>query len=84
MSIEMTKAIYSLRPNSEFSFENNDYSTIQWDVLEGDAPTLAEVQAAIKEIKNQELSNKIARDKTKAALFDRLGITQDEAHLLLS
>lgn len=35
----LTKAIKKLKPNAEFSFIDDDYSTVQWDVLEGDAPT---------------------------------------------
>ncbi len=48
-------AIRKLRPSAEFSFTDNDYSTIKWDVLEGKAPTQNEIDKAIEEIKKEEL-----------------------------
>jgi hypothetical protein len=82
MSLE--KAILKLRPNSEFRFENNDYATIEWFVLNGDAPTQAEIDDAIEQVKIDEIAEAEARAQAKAALLDRLGITEDEAKLLLA
>jgi hypothetical protein len=80
----LTKAIRKLKPNSEFSFTDDDYSTIVWDQLEGDAPTKKEIDAAIKQIKADELTEAATKAAAKAALLERLGITDDEAKLLLS
>jgi hypothetical protein len=80
----LTKAIRKLKPNAEFSFTDDDYSTIVWNDLEGDAPTQKEIDAAIKQIKADELTEAATRAATKSALLDRLGITEDEAKLLLS
>ena len=79
----LVKAIKKLRPNSEFSFTDNDYSTIKWDVLEGDAPTQAEIDEAIEQVKADEITEAEAKAAQKAALLERLGITQEEANLLL-
>lgn len=80
----LLKAILRLRPNSEFKFIENDYKTIEWFVLEGEAPTQKEIDDAIKAIKAEE-ANQVETDATrKAALLDRLGITEDEAKLLLA
>jgi hypothetical protein len=84
MNLYLLKAIKSLRPNSEFSFTNDDYSTIKWDVLEGDAPTQAEIDAEIVKIKADEEFLAAQRAVDKADLLTRLGITADEAALLLS
>lgn len=73
----IAKAIKKLKPSSEFSFNNDDYSTIHWDVLDGNAPTQNEIDATIKQIKVDESA-------AKAALLAKLGITADEAKLLLS
>jgi hypothetical protein len=84
MNEYLVLAIKSLHPEAEFSFTDNDYSTIKFDVIEGDAPTLKEVNAEIARLK------KVAADKaatdaaTKQAILERLGITADEAKLLLS
>jgi hypothetical protein len=80
---DLTKAIKSLRPSAEFSYINDDYSTVKWDVLEGKAPTQAEIDAAILDIKANELSEAKAKAEAKGALLERLGITADEAALLL-
>jgi hypothetical protein len=80
----LVKAIKKLKPNAEFSFSDDDYSTIKWDVLEGDAPTQAEIDAAIEQIKADEAVAAQAKAAQKAALLDRLGITEDEAKLLLA
>lgn len=78
------KAIWSLKPHSEYTFSNNDYSTIEWHVLEGEAPTQAEIDAEIVKIKAAELTAESDKAAARAALLSRLGITEDEAKLLLS
>jgi hypothetical protein len=84
MSEYIVKAIKKLKPKAEFSFTDNDYSTIKWDVLEGEAPTQAEIDAAIETIKADEAAAKAKAATDKAALLAKLGITADEARLLLS
>jgi len=80
----LVKAIQKLKPTAEFSFTADDYSTIKWDVLEGDAPTQAEIDDAIKKVKSDELAEAKQKASQKAALLNRLGINNDEAKLLLS
>jgi hypothetical protein len=80
---EITQAIWKLRPDSEFSFTDEDYLTIQWNKLEGNAPTLAEINAVIKEIKADEIVQKAKAETDRAALLSKLGITADEARLLI-
>lgn len=77
-------AIKSLRPDSEFTYSDNDYSTIEWHVLEGTAPTQAEVDAEIAKIKASELTAAADKAAAKSALLARLGLTEDEAKLLLA
>ena len=83
MSEYLVKAIQSLKPGAEFSITDSDYATIKWDVLDGDAPTKAQVEAAITKIKADEATVEQNKATAKAALLDRLGITADEAALLL-
>jgi len=84
MNDYLFKAIRRLKPNSEFSFTEDDYSTIKWDVLDGDAPTQKEIDDTIKAIKAEE-ANKVKSTATaKSALLEKLGITEDEAKLLLA
>ena len=82
-NLYLSLAIHKLKPNAEFSLTNNDYSTIKWDVLEGDAPTAKDVEDTIKAIKAEEAEELEAKVAAKAALLERLGITEEEAKLLL-
>ena len=82
--LDLSSALLKLRPNSTFTFTNADYSTIKWDKLEGNAPTQAEIDAAIEQIKSDEIAAKAKAANDKNALLAKLGITADEAKLLLS
>jgi hypothetical protein len=79
----LSRAIKKLKPTAEFSFSNDDYSTIKWDKLEGKAPTQNEINKAILEINENDLAEAEIRSATRAALLERLGITAEEAALLL-
>lgn len=81
----LVSAIQKLAPHSEFSFHNDDYSTIQWDILEGKAPSQAEIDAAIEEIKTQETkaeSDKAAKKAAAEAKLAVLGLTTDDLKAL--
>ena len=62
---------------------NNDYSTVQWVDFKGTPPTQAQVDAEIDRIKKSEPIEEANKVAAKAALLERLGITADEAALLL-
>ena len=80
----LTEAIRSLCPTAEFSFSDNDYSTVNWVVLESDAPTQKQIDDEIERIKAAEITDAAKAETDKAALLAKLGITADEAKLLLS
>ena len=85
MNNHLVLAIRKLRPNSEFSFTNNDYSTIKWDVLDGDAPTQKEIDAAIKEVKADEAQAEATKATAKATAEGKLaalGLTTDDLRAL--
>jgi len=77
----LVKAIRKLKPAAEFSFVEEDYSTIKWDVLDGDAPTQSEIDTAIAEIKadeaNAQAEAKAAKDAAIAKLV-ALGLDLDD------
>jgi hypothetical protein len=79
----LAKAIKSLRPESEFSYQEDDYSTINWIVLEGDAPTQKQIDDEIKRIKAAEITDAKAKETARQAIADRLGLTADELQVLL-
>lgn len=79
----LLKAIWNLKPTAQFSYDDNDYSTIVWDFIEGAAPTQSQIDAEIVKIKAQEKTDEATKIAAKAELLARLGITEDEAKLLL-
>jgi len=81
----LIKAIRKLQPTAEFSFTDDDYSTIKWDVLDGEAPTQKEIDAAIKEIKadeSQAESRKATAKATAEGKLAALGLTTDDLRAL--
>jgi hypothetical protein len=80
----LVDAIRLLKPNSEFVITSNDYQTIEWYAMEGTAPTKAQIDAAIEQVKLNDQNAADAAETQKQAVLDRLGITADEARLLLS
>jgi hypothetical protein len=81
----LAEAIWKLRPNSEFSFNEQDYSTVKFDVLEGKPPTQAEIDAAIVQVKADEITAKVKAETDKAAAQAKLaalGLTADDLKAL--
>lgn len=77
----LTKAIFKLKPNAEFVITDNDYSTIDWHILEGDAPTQTEIDDAIEQVKADEAQAIIDQANAKAAAQAKLaalGLTVED------
>ena len=82
---EIIKAIQYLKPTAEFSFFEDDYSTIKWDVLEGEAPTLAELETALEQVLANEQAEAEAKAQAKAAAEGKLaalGLTTNDLRAL--
>ena len=84
MNDYLVQAIRSLKPNSEFSMIDNDYSTITWYVIEGKPPTQTEINAKIAKLQADEIAQNANIATSKAAILDRLGITSEELTSLLA
>ena len=83
--LELVKAIRFLKPTAEFSFSENDYSTIKWDVLEGDVPTWKEIEAAHLKVKIAEeaaIAESAAKKATAEAKLAALGLTTEDLRAL--
>lgn len=80
---EITDAIFYIAPGAEFSFKEADISTLQWDSTDIPQPTEEEIIAAIPLAKKAKADEEIAAKKAKAALLDKLGISEEELSLLI-
>ena len=81
---EITKALAYLRPKAEFVVRGEKLDGIEWLDLKQTKPTDEEIIAAIPLAKAQEIANIKAREIAKNELFAKIGITAEEASLLLS
>ena len=82
---DLVKAIKHLKPAAEFSFQDADYSTIKWDVLEGDAPTLAELEIAhqaVQQAEKQAEAQATAKRQAAIAKLEALGLDEDDLKAL--
>jgi hypothetical protein len=72
-----------LLPNGGWSIHGEDFSTV---IFYGDAETITEAQfnAGFTTYAAWKAEQELIKANTKVALLDRLGITADEAALLLS
>ena len=75
-------AIHSLRPNVEWSMNGEDVENITWHTPDVEPLTTAEVEAEIARLEAEAETAAAEKAAARAALLDRLGITEDEAALL--
>jgi len=80
----LVEAIRFFLPNAEFTFENDDYSTVKWITEVESVPTKTEINKKIDELVKNDLEFEKSKVQRKIELLNRLGITEEEAKLLLS
>lgn len=83
-NITVLDALISLKAGAQASVIDNDYSTITFYEPIENPPTETEILAEVERLKMVYEQNLIDEANKKAALLQKLGITEDEAKLLLS
>ena len=81
----LVEAIRLLKPDSEFVIRDNDYSTIEWHILEGEAPSQAEIDEAIEQVKADDAQVELDKAAKKAAAEAKLvalGLDLDDLRAL--
>lgn len=85
MKFTITDALIKLLPNVEWTITDNDLSTL---IIHSEGnykiPNEIDVENAIIELQAEFLANEQKKSAAKSALLERLGITEEEAKLLLS
>jgi hypothetical protein len=84
MIITTTEALASLLPGVEFTLIDDHYDSVIWTNEPANKPTFADIENAKNLLKQNLINSATQRATAKAALLERLGITADEAALLLS
>ena len=85
MNDYLARAILKLKPGSQFRLENNDYSTIEWFEIDGNAPTQTAIDETIEQIKLEDITQSEAKAQAKAqaeAKLSTLGLTTDDLRAL--
>lgn len=78
---DIAKALVRLQPEAIWSLVGDDYNNINWVSTDIAKPTLSEIQ---KEIETPTVSAEItAKTAQRQAILDRLGLSAEEAQLLL-
>ena len=80
----LIKSLQKLRPNENFSITENDLNSLIWVNDTVTTPSKSEIEVAIKAVKVEEKAAAEAKAAQRKAILDRLGITSEEAALLLS
>jgi hypothetical protein len=81
--IDYTKILLSFYAQNIWTINGDDYEGLVW-LSETDKPTKKELDDLWPKVQNEIKAEAKAKIAQKAALLDRLGITEDEAKLLLS
>jgi hypothetical protein len=84
MEITIIDAINKLLPNVEWKITDNDLSTLEIFTTGIVSPSQKQIDDAIKTIENERNLSQQQKAIEKAALLEQLGITADQAKLLLS
>lgn len=75
-------AITNLCPDGEYSIDEADLDKLTW-INGTKPPTKNQIIAEMAKVEAQETQDAANKQVARAALLDRLGITEDEAKLLL-
>lgn len=80
----LTKAIRALVGSDNFAYSGEDYATIEWITEPSKVPTAKQVSDKIAELQKIDADAAAAKDAQKQAILDRLGISAEEAKILLA
>ena len=81
--IDYTLVLVKKYPDNEWILNGDEYDGLVW-LSESSKPTKAQLDAQWLEVQAEMESEIQAKADAKAALLERLGITAEEANLLLS
>ena len=82
MTIDYTKILTVKYPNEEWTLDGEDYAGLTW-LSDSPKPTKATLDKLWDSTLADIVAEQEAKVAAKAALLERLGITEDEAKLLL-
>ena len=82
-SIYISLAVKNLAPDAEFTFTDNDVTTIK-SLNGGKLPTTAAIIKEIDRLKAEEITKAEELEAKRQAIYTKLGLTADEVATLLA
>jgi hypothetical protein len=82
MSIDYSKILIRKFPGQEWTLNGDEYSGLTW-LSDTPKPTKAKLDGLWNEVKNEIDAELAAKIIQRQAILDRLGLTADEAKLIL-
>jgi hypothetical protein len=83
LELDYAKCLVFLNSTAEWSLNANDYSSLEW-LSEDPKPTEEEIIAAWPAAKAAYEAKMAAREASKQAILDRIGLSAEEVKILLS
>ena len=81
---KLAEAINLYNPKAQWTLLGDDYATLDWHSVDIAKPTKAELENLLSQVESIKAQQEAETAADKAALLSKLGITADEAKLLLS
>lgn len=81
---KLAEAINLYNPKAQWTLLGDDYDTLDWHSVDIAKPTKAELENLLSQVDSHKAQEEAKAEADKAALLTKLGITADEAKLLLS
>lgn len=78
--MKLAKALQSLRPGKEFTFNDQDLETVRWNDSTVITPTQTEIDAELARLEQEDADKKAAAE----AKLQALGLTAEDIKALLS
>ena len=81
---KLAEAVNLYNSNAEWTIDGDDYQTLNWLSKDITKPTKKQLEDLLPSVATAKAEADANKAEAKAALLDRLGITAEEAKLLLS
>ena len=81
--MDISAILFSKYPDAQWNLNGDDYEGLDW-VSNSEKPTKAELEKLWPVVQAELEAQKQAKINARAALLERLGITEEEARTLLS
>jgi hypothetical protein len=78
----LTRALQALRPGIEFTYNDEDLSSIVWSIEGTTTPTQSQINAKIAELEEENSEKILAKQSAKEKLL-ALGLTEQEISALV-